>query len=371
MSPTERLLRLVVATLPPRVRPRYREEWLADLAGARELGLPARDVVLGAVATAVLMDRFDPGHSGRSRAAGVALRLRLGFVLLAAAGPVALGQSLWEGTLQTRGWLGGPGAAVLLGAHTVLVVLTAAVGWVCVLRAVLGARRHWTTPLWGSVALLIHAALAAVLLMLPGYGMLFGAAGGTVAATMVMVHGLVAGRRSTRHRPVRRGLVVALGCSVLIVTVLVVGALDILVWNPLARLPGHTLAEIRAAMTAAGEYPGAAPVVSWCVLWGVVAVGFPPLVARSRALWAQRLRTVVAVGALLVAGAVIGHWFAGFGMGMGMADTFAVSGANASPTGPLVGSIGQLALVAGMLTGLGYGTAPPVSRPVRPQPTDP
>jgi hypothetical protein len=63
-------------------------------------------------------------------------------------------------------------------------------------------------------------------------------------------------------------------------------------------------------------------------------------------------RRIAAVGLVLL-GATSGfHWFAGFTMGMSLADAFGTSGGDAAWTGPLVAVTGQLALVAALFVAL-------------------
>ena len=64
----ERVVRIAAATLPRTMRAVRREEWLADLEHADELGIPRSDVALGAVA-AVLTARPRSAVSGRRRLA--------------------------------------------------------------------------------------------------------------------------------------------------------------------------------------------------------------------------------------------------------------------------------------------------------------
>lgn len=67
-----RLARALVSvaawTIPRFAPPRYREEWLADLNGARQLGLSEYSVVGGAAMTALTIDRADPGVTGLPKA---------------------------------------------------------------------------------------------------------------------------------------------------------------------------------------------------------------------------------------------------------------------------------------------------------------
>ena len=52
MTAAERAIHAIAQTVPAHSRPRYREEWLADVAGAPDLGIAPTSVVLGAAATA-------------------------------------------------------------------------------------------------------------------------------------------------------------------------------------------------------------------------------------------------------------------------------------------------------------------------------
>ncbi|MDQ0095323.1 hypothetical protein [Paeniglutamicibacter psychrophenolicus] len=112
----------------------------------------------------------------------------------------------------------------------------------------------------------------------------------------------------------------------------VVGALQILVWNPLAAVPGATLAEIRAQMAGAREHAGTPLVVAWS-LTGIL-LGAGVLVAALR-------RKISAAGAvtlsllLIVLGAP-SIMVASFPSGMGLADTFGISGGDHAPWGALL-----------------------------------
>lgn len=57
MSAGERMLRLIAASLPAARRADRLEEWLADLEGARELGLSRRTVLLGALRLGITENR--------------------------------------------------------------------------------------------------------------------------------------------------------------------------------------------------------------------------------------------------------------------------------------------------------------------------
>jgi hypothetical protein len=54
------LVRALAALLPESTRSRYREQWLADLRDCAELGIPARQITLGALSFAIRRRPGDP-----------------------------------------------------------------------------------------------------------------------------------------------------------------------------------------------------------------------------------------------------------------------------------------------------------------------
>lgn len=133
-------------------------------------------------------------------------------------------------------------------------------------------------------------------------------------------------------------------------------AVQILVLNPLAAAPGLTLEEIRAEMASANESLGHQAVFFILGIGLALAVGVafvsvvtkaPPIVPGMTFL------------ALLMVGAV-GYFAASFTAGMGLADTFGISGADYSPWAwPLyVVSIGAaIVLVVGGIAVAGRNSA--------------
>ena len=97
MSGTERLIRFAAATLPPPVRARYREEWLADAAGADEVGVSRIGVVVGALLFSATLDRTAPQLTGIPIAATVRRRAQWSIALLASAGVFTVGSWMFGG----------------------------------------------------------------------------------------------------------------------------------------------------------------------------------------------------------------------------------------------------------------------------------
>lgn len=138
-------------------------------------------------------------------------------------------------------------------------------------------------------------------------------------------------------------------------------AVQILVLNPLAAAPGLTLAEIHGAMSDAGESLGPGMVLGILGIGVVVAAGIAVscLVNRTRP-----IVPAMTFLALLTGGAPA-YWVASFGPGMGLADTFAISGADASPWALPLYAVSALAAV-GLLVGflMRAGRVRPASVPV-------
>jgi hypothetical protein len=142
-----------------------------------------------------------------------------------------------------------------------------------------------------------------------------------------------------QRRTVRAGLI---GLA-LVVGYAVVGALQILVWNPLAAVPGATLGEIHAHLAQANETLAAPQVLAWAVI-GTALAGAVLRAAMKRSM--TRARGVVALDLLILVLAAPSHWFASFPAGMGIADTYATTGGDHTPWGGVLYTVSAAALVA-------------------------
>ncbi|WP_336632893.1 MULTISPECIES: hypothetical protein [unclassified Microbacterium] len=125
-------------------------------------------------------------------------------------------------------------------------------------------------------------------------------------------------------------------------------AFQILVLSPSAAVPGMPIEAIHAEMTSAQQWNGPLNVyltlgvgvlLAVGVFLVVVSTGMPPTA------------TVVAYLALLVLGAP-GYFFASFGVRMGVADTFATTGADHSPWAVPLHLVSLAALVALLAVGV-------------------
>lgn len=350
MTPAERLIGIVAATLPPGIRERHREEWLADLAGAPEAGITRSDVVLGAVSFTLTLARSDPAVSGMSRPDFAARRARWGLLFLGTGAVAALGLFM-VGALAIRGEgrLGSiavlatsfAGALVVLGfailATAVIALLPLPASLVVTAVAVGGA-----VMVAALGTLVLVSTLVLVLMVLPV----------AVVGIGTLVVLIARGRPDPQRRIAEVSTAVA--GAVAVGAILAIGFLHILVWNPLAKLPGLTLDEIYAGLAAAGETPSAGSLVLWsasAVISVIVLLLFailPLRVVRT----ARSLRRVAALALAAVSGTALSVTMAGFGMGMGIADAFATSGGDAAMSGPALVGLGVVSGIAGWVIAL-------------------
>ncbi|WP_232466120.1 hypothetical protein [Diaminobutyricimonas sp. LJ205] len=132
------------------------------------------------------------------------------------------------------------------------------------------------------------------------------------------------------------GFVVTVGYAI-------AGSLQILVWNPLAAVPGATLSEIEQGLARASESLGTSLVIGWAIIGGVLAAGI--LIAAVLRL-SVRLPQVVQADLVLLVLAAPTFWAASFPAGMGIADTFHTTGAPHSPWGAPLYAVSAAALLA-------------------------
>ena len=365
------LLRVLASLLPPLARERYLEEWRADAAGAADAGVHRRDVVLGAIVLSLSLDRDLPAHTGEPQGMLPRRLARRGFALLVAAGVILTGTYLTGGGIVPEGE----------AATSIVLTALQTTGWVvircAVLLAVVGAvyvagaayAAHTRTARATLVAAIAGPAIVLVGASVPGApGWL------VIVGVVVVILGLVGGLAVLGGtRPIALGLraasrrqrvPAALVGAALVITVVVVGAIDVLVWNPLAKVPGMELSTIYATMSSRDGFDltsNAVMVLIWAVFWTVPALVVLALAAHraGTALTPRRLAIVI-LG--LIGGAIFFRFFAGFGFGMSIADTFATNGGDASVVSAVLPYLGQLALAG---SALAFGWAPRIAPGLR------
>lgn len=346
----ERLVRVAARLLPRAVRDRYREEWLADVAGAAELGVSRASVVVGALLTAITISRVDPALSGLTLGELFTHRVRIAAGLLGSAAVLAVGYTAYGGYVTPFGATPGAGAlAVAAVAVVVIAVLLATAGLVSLVGALAVAVR--ARRLGVAIALLaLPLVLGPILIVAPFLLVGVGTFGAPMLAIGLFV-GILATARGGAATPVGARLALAGSFGLATLALCAVSILHVAVWNPLARVPDLTLDEIYAALAAAQEATGVNVVLgaqAVLAMLGVVVLLVLVLVPLRRPVLGTA-RRIVATGFLLLAGTTLVGFVAGFSMGMGLADTFATSGGDAAASGPLLAITGQLALVGALL----------------------
>lgn len=125
-----------------------------------------------------------------------------------------------------------------------------------------------------------------------------------------------------------RSRVVAIVGTVVVVAYALVAAVQILVLNPLAAVPGVELSQIYADVAAAGESMDAPLVLAGLAVGPAVAIA---LLVRTWRRPDGEARIVVVQYLALVALGAFGYFWASFGPGMALADTYGISGGDHSP----------------------------------------
>jgi hypothetical protein len=125
-------------------------------------------------------------------------------------------------------------------------------------------------------------------------------------------------------------------------------ALQILVLNPLAAAPGRSLDQIRTDLSNVGESLGA-EVVVFVLGIGVVIAVVVAVVAIAGA--ARPTLTALLFLAVLSVGA-FGYFAASFTAGMGLADTYGISGADYSPWARPLYLVSAASLIAAIVLGV-------------------
>lgn len=348
------VIRAVASTLPAGVRERYREEWLADAVGARELGVSPWSVVGGALGVAVGIDREDPLLSGLPPRRLMFRRLRVALAALTTALLLLVFGVMWGIWLPMRSPATLAGSPIAGRVLLVLVLVAGVVGLIAVVGVLRARHRARGRRRWGMADVAVTAtlplAIAATLLVPFVSGLLV--FGGVLAIIVLL---LVEDPRP-QQQPLRRlsAVVLAAFSAVSILAALAGSLLHVYVWNPLARMPGMTLDEIYAGLAAARELPSPVLPVAWATLWCLAALALVVLAALPfpgirRLATARRLAGIGILGVALVAG---GSWVVGFSMGMGMADAFMTTGGDAAVSGPVLAVIGLVYLIAAVLIGL-------------------
>lgn len=145
----------------------------------------------------------------------------------------------------------------------------------------------------------------------------------------------------------RRHIAVALIGVILVAAFAALGALQILVLNPLAAVPGKTLEQIRDEMAVQGESLGPGPVVIFVAIGLVLALLVLVLAAPRKD---ATVRGIASAYLVILAAGSPAYFVASFGAGMALADTFMISGADYSPWANVLYAVSGLAVLGLLVT---------------------
>ncbi|WP_162903695.1 hypothetical protein [Leucobacter sp. wl10] len=344
MSLIQTLIELAVRTLPAPLQARYREEWAADLEQASQLGISRVSVLSGAFATSARLDRDDPRVTGIPSKVETIRRARwsaafLCSALILAAGTFAVSltsadQHLNDGVMAVSGTVTFATIAVFA-----LIGIVNGIGAVRIGLSTFGLKRIAQFVLFGIAAVLSMAVTA----VFPILGVLMAPA--AVATALFLAAG--GPRGQLPQQPLRTVSRIGLSAmfSLLAICAVAFATLHILVWNPLAKMPGMSLSEIYAAMYEAEQPTGVAVVAVWAGLFIAAAIAFPICCSLRRFAGPRSTRRIIVTGAMLITAVGVTQWFAGFTIGMSLADTFFVSGGDSAASGVALSVITTLAAV--------------------------
>ncbi|TFD48919.1 hypothetical protein E3T55_12810 [Cryobacterium frigoriphilum] len=354
------ILRVLALMLPRAVRARYLEEWRADSFAAADAGLRRRDIVRGAAALTVTIDRDLPANTDEPRGAVPRRLARRGLGLFAAAAVVLAGAWLTNGGILPEGPSTSPQALDAL--NTVawislrLAMLAILVGVLYFGRAAIMARTTlartaaaaaMTGPITIALAVTFdpHWTVLLAGIVLSAFGFAAGLAVVTGPSPLSL-------ERRVASWSVR--LPAAMLGAVVVALILVIGAVDLLVWNPQTQVPGLSLHAIYAQMSEVDQFSQSTALVQvtlWAALWGGLAAAVVFRAARRSQTWMTPRRVSILLLAI-IGGAVFFRFFAGFSIGMSIADTFRTTGANTSIVSAVLPYVGQFALAtAAVLSG--------------------
>lgn len=406
-------VRLAARALPAGIRERHREEWLADLEGAREAGVRASGIAIGALLFSVTVQRDSPDVLGMPLSVAARRHARWATALLLSAGVLAFGTYITGGfgalTVVITLWATLAIVAALLGlvfawraaaiasplAKIAAAILT--IGVVFIVAAASVPNELWLAGVAGVMVLLVgatvggiawanspheigavdtavaetsttarrmHPALVAAIVMaavlLTGLFFVFS---GVVywlavlvlplAAAAVGVRFVLRARRTSREPATASAWIAIVSTGLLCLATVAIGAADLLVWSPLAQAPSYTLEQIWATLSPTDAATGIGFALAWIVIWGVAGLlylaGTISLLGRK----ARPLtRTLVSVGLLIVGATVFFQFWAGISLGMSIADTLPPYSGAGSEMRVVYAMAGQAALVGALLLGL-------------------
>jgi hypothetical protein len=337
----DRAVRLIARTLPVAIRDRYREEWRADAAAAREAGASPASIALGAAVFSATLDRDAPTIAGMPVPTISQRHARWALTFTGGAAAVVVGRGpfgelwllaaitfvvfalvhLWaaarlsHGLARASATLGTAALAILVAVSTVPGVVTASVpgtrylpslAMVLLVAAFMVGAFAWSQRPWFFVLVaVVGAALVAA-----GVFLLVDA---TLIAMLVATASVILSRRKMRRDASpgprsARALVVFASIGLLIAVAL--AALDTLVLGPQWMAGRYSLSEVYGTLPESTRVIALGNVTIWTVAAVATVIGFlvVGLVLANRPKEGDRRAAAVCAIALLALIIFSGPW---------------------------------------------------------------
>jgi len=154
--------------------------------------------------------------------------------------------------------------------------------------------------------------------------------------------------------PRRRARAAALLGTLAVLASAAGGVLHLLVWEPVAAVPGLSLAEVHEGLDRAGEPATATAAVVWAAVGVAIAAALLVTAWRSSTV---RVPEVVIEFALVLVGAAPSFFVASFGYSLAVADTFGVSGGDHAGSASVLYAVSLAAAVVALGTAVGATVA--------------
>ncbi|WP_401000403.1 hypothetical protein [Agromyces sp. GXQ0307] len=221
---------------------------------------------------------------------------------------------------------------------------------------------------WRRWVAVLVAVAAPIVVQLTGVGrspyLILLALAAAVGGYALIALGLSEHRRDpSRPERVRVAVVVLASAELAVITL---GMLHLLVWNPMATVPQLSLAQIYGILVERfGVIDGGPFVWAFGAALATAAGSIVAILGSRRGV--VTTHDVVTVGLLLIHATTFFLWWAGFGLGLHLADAFAAVGGDVSSVGSLLALVGASCLAAAILLQL---RRPPVRDDVADPPLD-
>ncbi|RXZ48176.1 hypothetical protein [Agromyces binzhouensis] len=203
---------------------------------------------------------------------------------------------------------------------------------------------------WRRWAAVVAAVAAPIAVQFTGVGdspfLILLALAAAVGGYAIIALGL-SERRGDPSRTDRVGIAVAvLGAAEL--AVIALGTLHLLVWNPMAAVPELSLAQIYGILVERYGVIDGGPFV-WALGATLATVAGSIVAIQGSRRGIVTTHDVVTVGLLLIHATTFFLWWAGFAIGLNLADAFAAGGGDVSSGGSLLALVGASCLAAAIL----------------------